>query len=140
MRLEGFGGILSQAAKWEKEDQLFFENSAKQSAKHQDLFAGFANDCKKNEQAVLRARRENVTEMILEAVENFDTDDYQVEPGDPAEMTEAQRLESAGRLTDRAVRFYLDAAEKIKAQKEPARTLTQLAKKRSTHRKKLESV
>jgi rubrerythrin len=52
-------------------------------------------------------------------------------------MTVEDALASAKRLEDRAVRYYSEAAAKIKALPEVARALKLLGKKHSGHRDKL---
>jgi rubrerythrin len=52
-------------------------------------------------------------------------------------MDAAEALDAARRLEDRAVRYYTEAATKIKAQPEVARALKLLGKKHAAHLAKL---
>jgi rubrerythrin len=52
-------------------------------------------------------------------------------------MSAEDVLENAEKLEERAERYYLDAAEKIKTLSEVSRGLKTIAKKRTAHRKKL---
>ena len=95
---------------------------------------------KKNVKTVQRTRRENVTEMILEPIKGFVRAPFcevcQAAPG----MTAEDALAAAKRLEDRAVRYYSEAAAKIKALPEVARALKILAKKHNTHLQSLSAV
>jgi len=78
--------------------------------------------------------------MILEPVKDFVRAPYcevcQAAPG----MTAEDALAAAGRLEDRAVRYYTEAAAKINAQPEVARALKLLAKKHNAHRDSLAAI
>jgi hypothetical protein len=81
---------------------------------------------------VQRTRRENVTEMILEPIQDFKRDSYQVSVDNLADIDHASALlAAAAALEHRALRYYTDAAEKIRALPEVARALKTLAKKRT---------
>ena len=104
------------------------------------MFEQFALDAKKNLKTVQRTRRENVTEMILEPIKDFVRAPYcevcQAAPG----MTGQDALTAANRLEDRAVRYYTEAAVKIKALPEVARALKLLGKKHNAHRNSLAAI
>jgi rubrerythrin len=55
-------------------------------------------------------------------------------------MTVEDALATANRLEDRAVRYYSEAAAKIKALPEVARALKLLAKKHNTHLQSLAAI
>jgi len=140
--LENFGSILNFAEELESQDQEFYETLAGNPAcsDHKQMFEQFAANAKKNLKTVQRTRRENVTEMILEPIKDFVRAPYcevcQAAPG----MTAKDALAAADRLEDRAVRYYTEAAAKIKAQPEVARALKLLGKKHTTHRDSLAAI
>ena len=70
MPLENFGSVLNFAEEMEKQDQEFFSAVAGNPAcgEYKQMFEQFAADSSKNLKTVLRTRRENVTEMILEPI------------------------------------------------------------------------
>ncbi len=139
MPLENFGSILNFAEELETQDQAFYQAAAENPscAQHKEMFAQFAANAGKNIKAVQRTRRENVTEMILEPIRDFTRAPF-CENCDRADtMDAAEALETARRLEQRAQRYYLEAAEKIKAQPEVARALKMIAKKRKTHLERL---
>ena len=140
MPLVNFGSVLNFAEELEAGDQAFYEAALKVSAlgEYKDLFGQLALDAKKNMKNVQRVRRENVTEMILEHIKDFSRAQFVEEVGDPASMDGPQALAAALKLEKRAVRYYAEAAEKLKALSEVARALKQIGKKRAAHQKKLE--
>lgn len=133
MPLTNFGAILNFAEKIEKGDRDFYQAAAQSPAavSHQELFDAFAREGKKCVSLVQRTRRENVTEMILEPIRDFVRDSYQT----TAKYEEGSDLpaimETAISLENRAIRYYTDAAEKIRALPEVSRALKTLAKKRN---------
>ena len=139
MPLENFGSILNFAEQIETEDQAFYEiligNPA--CAEHKSVYEGFAKDAQKNAKNIQRTRRENVTEMILEPIMDFVRAPFceKCQGADSLSATEA--LDTAKRLEDRALRYYTEAAVKIKAQPEVARALKTVGKKHQAHIDKL---
>jgi hypothetical protein len=107
---------------------------------HKAMFEAFAAAIDKNVKTVQRTRRENVTEMILEPIKDFIRAPYCEECIGVEKMDAAEALDAARRLEDRAVRYYTEAATKIKAQPEVARALKLLGKKHSAHIAKLDEV
>jgi hypothetical protein len=91
----------------------------------------FAKEGKKNVALVQRTRRENVTEMILEPIRDFVRDSYQLRVENADGLDSTAILTAAVALENRAIRYYSDAAEKIRALPEVSRALKTLAKKRT---------
>ena len=73
MPLQNFGSILNFAEELENQDQQFYATAAKNPAcsTYRTLFAELGADAARNLTVVQRIRRENVTEMILEPVQDF---------------------------------------------------------------------
>jgi rubrerythrin len=139
MPLENFGSILNFAEEIEKQDQAFYEAVSENPAcsQHKPMFDQFAANAKKNVKNVQRARRENVTEMILEPIRDFVRAPYCEVCEAAPDMTVDEALATANRLEDRAVRYYTEAAAKIKALPEVARVLKTIGKKHIAHRDSL---
>ena len=133
MPLINFGAILNFAETIEKEDRAFYSQAALQEAgeSYRLVFEIMAKEGQKHISLVQRTRRENVTEMILEPIQNFKRDSYQMDPMDAAALDLAGMLDMALALENRAIRYYTDAAEKIRALPEVSRSLKTLAKKRT---------
>jgi rubrerythrin len=139
MPLENFGSILNFAEELETQDQEFYETVAGNPAcsEHKQMFEQFAADAKKNVKTVQRTRRENVTEMILEPIKDFVRAPFCEECEAAPGMTVEDAITAANRLEDRAVRYYTEAAAKIKALPEVARALKLIGKKHTAHSEKL---
>lgn len=133
MPLTNFGAVLNFAEKMEQDDRAFYRQASTTdaAASYRLLFEMFTKEGQKNISLVQRTRRENVTEMILEPIRDFARDSYQESVGDVAGMDLAAILAAADALENRAVRYYGDAAEKIRALPEVSRALKTLAKKRT---------
>jgi len=142
MPLINFGSILGFAEELEKQELAFYNDAALNEAclAYSELFTGFAKEAQNNIKTIQRTRRENVTEMILENVEGFTRAPYCLECGLAAEMGAAEVLETACKLEDRAVRYYTAAADKLKAQREVARALKLIGKKREARKVKLKTL
>jgi rubrerythrin len=142
MPLENFGSILNFAEELELQDLGFYKTLAENPAcaEHRQLFEEFAAAINKNVKNVQRTRRENVTEMILEPIKDFIRAPFCEECVGIDKMNAAEALDAARRLEDRAVRYYTEAAVKIKALPEVARALKLLGKKHSAHIAKLDEV
>lgn len=139
MPLENFGSILNFAEQIETEDQAFYEiligNPA--CAEHKSVYEGFAKDAQKNAKNIQRTRRENVTEMILEPIVDFVRAPFCEKCHGADSLSATEALDTAKRLEDRALRYYTEAAVKIKAQPEVARALKTVGKKHQAHIDKL---
>jgi rubrerythrin len=142
MPLTNFGSILNFAEELETQDKEFYELVVQNPAcaDLKDVFSQFAKDAGKNQKTVQRIRRENVTEMILESISGFTRAPFCEACESAADMNADEALATARRLEDRALRYYTEAAEKLKAQSEVARGLKQVGKKRNAHLKKLDSL
>ncbi|MDM8522627.1 ferritin-like domain-containing protein [Desulfococcaceae bacterium HSG8] len=139
MPLINFGSILNFAEELETSDHAFYTSAAENPlcADYKEIFEQFAADGKKNKQTILRARRENVTEMILEPIRDFTRSPFHVVCGNSDTMSAEDVLDTARKLEERAERYYTEAALKIKALSEVSRILKTIAKKRAVHRKRL---
>lgn len=133
MPLTNFGAILNFAETVEREDLEFYRkvSSTPAAAPYRVMFEMFAGEGKKNVSLVQRTRRENVTEMILEPIRDFVREGYQEAVGDPEGMDLPAILAAVSIIENRAIRYYTDAAEKIRALPEVSRALKTLAKKRT---------
>ena len=142
MPLINFGSIMGFAEELEKQDEAFYAAAAANPAfgEHKDLFEQFLKDARKNIKNVQRVRRENVTEMILEKINDFTRAPY-CEEVDPAVANSiADIVDSARCLERRAERYYTDASVKMKALSEVARALKTIGKKHTAHLKKLDTL
>lgn len=139
MPLNNFGGILAFAAELEQADADFYRALADNPALGDlaPVCARFAADEAKNLEAVLRTRRENVTEMILEPVRDFSRAPFQAVRPAPAGLDRAAALAAAREIEAKALDFFTQAASKLAAMPEVSRALKLLAKKRGKHQEEL---
>lgn len=142
MPLTNFGAILNFAETLEREDLGYYRQASMNAGSSTDrnLFETFVSDGKKNISLIQRTRRENVTEMILEPIRDFTRDRYQISVGDTEGIRSKATRSSAISLETRAVRYYTDAAEKIRALPEVSRALKALAKKRAKRLGRVETL
>ena len=75
--------------------------------------------------------------MILEPIRDFNRAAFCEEHKDPGGLSVPDVLETARKLEIRAERYYLTAAEKIKALPEVSRILSKIAKKHAARGQKL---
>jgi rubrerythrin len=142
MPLINFGSILNFAEELERQALEFYRSAAENPAcgAYRATFERFVAEAQKNIQTVQRTRRENVTEMILESIRDFTRAPFCTECGDAPSMTSERTLATARRLEERAEHYYRQAAEKIKALSEVARTLKTLGKKHTQRIKQLDTL
>jgi rubrerythrin len=142
MPLQNFGSILNFAEELETLDRKFYEAAAGNPAcaAHRPLLEELAAEAARNVKTVQRIRRENVTEMILEPIQDFTRAPFCEACEGAGTGSAAEVLAAARRLEARAERYYAEAAEKIKALTEVARALKGLGKNRKAHAAKLASL
>ncbi len=142
MPITNFGGLLNFAEEMEKQDIAFYVSASANPEIHDlsDLFQAFAKDGKKNITHILRTRRENVTEMILEPISDFFKKPFVLETGDDKNMDRDQILDHAKKMEARAIAYYTQGALKIKALPEVSQALKLVGKKRTAHNNKLSSL
>lgn len=141
MKLENFGSILSYAIEIEAADYLFYKTLADSDSygNIRGVFLELANNAKKNEKKMLRARQENITEMILEQINDFNSDSFSVDR-DIIELNEKEALKKAIEIETFAESYYSHASEKIKNLSEISRILKKTAQKRVLNIAKLTSL
>jgi rubrerythrin len=141
MKLENFGSILSFAIEIEAADYSFYKTLADSDAcgNIEGVFLELAGNAKKNEKKMLRARQENITEMILEPINDFNSDSFSVDR-DIMELNEKEALKKAIEIETTAESYYSQASEKIKNLSEISRILKKTAQKRVKNIAKLTSL
>ena len=142
MPITNFGGLLNFAEQMEQQDMAFYESVAinPEMSDLSGLFQEFAKDGKKNIAHILRTRRENVTEMILEPISDFFREPFVLEAGDDKKMGRAQILDYSQKMEARAIAYYTQGAVKIKALPEVSLALKVAGKKRTDHTQKLSGI
>lgn len=139
MPLVNFGSILGFAEEIEKQHLDFLSQASvnPDCDKHRALFESLAKSAKKRVAEVQRVRRENVSEMVLAAIEGFQRETYQVVVEDGSSMALDLLSAKAQALSERSLRYYEKAAEKLQGQADVARAMKGLVKKHTKDRGKL---
>lgn len=139
MPLNNFGSICTFAEAMENLMQTFYAGAAANPscADMAERYQRFARDSRKHVQSLQRTRRENVTEMILEPIQDFHRAPFRMEYADPTDRPPEAVLADARSLEETAEIFYRTAAEKIRAMPEAARGLKTIGKKHTAHRQDL---
>ena len=139
MPLKNFGSILNFAAELEADDQAFYSAAALSGAcsKYRAELEDFASAGKKNEKEMLRTCRESVCEMILEPIVDFTRTPFLSDRGGVENMSLEEVLSKALELETKAINFYTEGAEKIRALPEVSRALARTAKRRQANKERL---
>ena len=115
MGLTTFGAIMGFAAemagKTEEVYKTFVSKARTQALR--EVLQGLAEEEGKNHALMVKARRENVTEMILEPVTGLQQEDYEIALKMPEVMEDAGLLKAALMLEERGKRFFQDASSKV---------------------------
>jgi rubrerythrin len=129
MDLGTFGAIVGFALNCERRAAAFYTEA--QDRVLAERFEKLARGLQKRIERVERARREGVSEMVLEPIVGLDGDDYQVDLEPKADTID--RLQQARSLEETCARFYQDAADKV-PMREVARLFRRLAQENERRR------
>jgi hypothetical protein len=106
MALNQFGAIMTFAIEMEQQVAAFYEKAAEQGGKNADEFSERAEAARKRAQKLEASRRQNVTEITLEAIVGLDEANYSFDFSN----TSAAAVNA---LEETIQRFYNDATPKI---------------------------
>jgi rubrerythrin len=136
MKLGTFGAVMGYAAQLIQQSAGFYETAlhAVQNPELAALLQSLADDANKDLAALEQARRENVTEMILEPITGLRREEYEVDVPRPA--SDAEIVQAAKRLEERDERFFRDASAKVPLP-EVARLFRRMAAKKQKNLSKL---
>ncbi|MGO8945107.1 MAG: ferritin-like domain-containing protein [Syntrophobacteraceae bacterium] len=142
MELSNFGAVLTFAAELEAMDSKFYMTAIDNPAlaEYRDALKELAAALRKNEKDLLRARRENVTEMILEPIYDFSSELFSADRSLAVKGAAEPVLGMAVIIETKAAQFYLLAAEKMRALPEVSRLLSKISKSRATNRMRLHNL
>lgn len=130
MLLTNFGAILNFAEELEIQDRDFYQVLCENAScsDYKEIFDQFSSKAKKTIKNIQRTRRENVTEMILEPIRDFERSPFGVKGENGHTMPADVALNVSKQIEKRSVQYYTAAAEKIKALQEVTRELKKMAK------------
>jgi hypothetical protein len=141
MELGTFGAVLGFASDVLGQSAEFY-GSASDRAKASELkqiLAELQDRAKKDRAAMEQARREYVTEMILEPIAGLHREEYEVALGDLAQGVDSEILKSALLLEERDQRFFRDSSAKLPLP-EVARLFRKVATRRLENLAKLRAL
>ncbi|MEN8210202.1 MAG: hypothetical protein ABFR31_00670 [Thermodesulfobacteriota bacterium] len=142
MPLTSFGSILTFAEEIETLDSTFYSGAANnpECADLKSLIEPFIKEIKKNIVIIQRTRRENVTEMILEPIQDFVRAPFCIKEEDAKSMNAAKALETMKTIEQRSLDYYTAASKKMKSLPEVANALRLLGKKHNARLRKINDI
>ena len=141
MALGTFGAIMGFAAetagKTEEVYKTFASRAKTQTLK--EVFQGLAEEEVKNHALMVKTRRENVTEMILEPITGLQQEDYEIDPKVPEVTEDAGLLKTVLMIEERQKKFFRDASSKVPLP-EVARIFRKVAQKKEDNLARLQGL
>jgi hypothetical protein len=141
MELGTFGAIMKFALATEDAVRAFYDSAA-ESAKDPrlvSLFRELSTRGLRRTETLMRIRRENTTEMILEPIAGLDSASYELVVSLPDNVDDLSLRELAISMESRLHQFYMDAADKIDFLSEAAYLLELLAEKNEEFAQRLQT-
>ena len=141
MALTTFGAIMGFAAEITGKGEEVYKVLA-QKAKDptlRDALQVLSEEEGKSHNLMIKARRENVTEMILEPVADLHREDYEIDPKISESIDDVSLLKVALMLEERGKRFLRDASSKVPLP-EVARIFRKVAQKKEDNLAKLQGL
>ncbi|MBN1381005.1 MAG: hypothetical protein JXA41_04970 [Deltaproteobacteria bacterium] len=115
MALGTFGAIMGFAVQMLQQTETFYKTMVQKARDPvlREAFQVLSDEDGKNRSLMERARRENVTEMILEPIAGLDQSDYEIEIKAIDQSNDADLLETALILEERAYKFFSEVSGKV---------------------------
>ncbi len=131
MSLGTFGSVIKFAIRLEKEAMNYYEKIVDNIMKNDKklAFEAIIKQSKKNIKRLQRVQRENTTEMILEPIKDFVSDQYEQAGSLVEDWNEDEVIEQSKRIEGNINNFFKDASVKVNFLGEVAYIFEQLAVK-----------
>jgi hypothetical protein len=141
MELGTFGAIMKFALDTEKSVSSFYKSAAEAATDTGlvILFGELSNRGQKRTETLMRIRRENTTEMILEPIAGLNSDTYDLVVSFPEGADDTTLRELAASIESKLYKFYIEAAAKIDFLSEAAYLLELLAEKNEESAQRLQT-
>jgi len=141
MGLTTFGAIMGFAAEMAGKTEGVYKTFASRSKTQtlKEVFQGLAEEEVKNHALMVKTRRENVTEMILEPVTGLQQEDYEIDLKVEEVTEDAGLLKAALMLEERQKKFFRDASSKVSLP-EVARIFRKVAQKKEENLARLQGL
>ena len=141
MALTTFGAIMGFAAGMVKEAEEAYKVLAEKAKDGtlKEVLETFSIEEGKNHVLMVKTRRENVTEMILEPVSGLYREDYGIDLQDLGSGEDTDLLRAALALEERGKRFFQEASAKVPLP-EVARIFRKVAERKEENLKRLQGL
>jgi rubrerythrin len=141
MTLSTFGAIMGFAAELVKQAEDHYRALALRARDStlKEVLEALSSEEVRNHALMIRARRENVTEMILEPVSGLHREDYEMDAKVPDHREDAEIIRSALILEERGKKFFQDASAKVPLP-EVARIFRKVAQKKEENLQRLQGL
>ena len=141
MALTTFGAIMGFAAEMAKRKEELYKSLAQKTKDSalREVLEVLSGEESKNHALMMKTRRENVTEMILEPVTGLHPEDYEFDLKWTESMEDASILKAALMLEERDEKFFQDASTKVPLP-EVARLFRKVAQKKGDNLAKLQGL
>ena len=142
MELSTFGAIMKFAMDLETSAQHFYENALAFNLESniQSLVEKFHKRCSTRVKLLERVRRENITEMILEPIEDFESDSYVIVTLIPEGIDSAKISEMASVVEEKRQGFFEKASVKIEFLIEAAEAFERLSEENGDNLNSLRNI
>jgi len=139
MELGTFGSILKFAMELENDAIEFYKSMSPHVSdqKMADFFNELVIRGEKRIKTLERVRRENTTEMILEPITGFDSEEYTLSEEEQSSKSDEILRKQANEIETKLESFYTTAAKKIEFLSEAAYAFELLAEKNTETKKNL---
>ena len=141
MTLSTFGAIMGFAAELVKQAEDHYRALALRAKDStlKEVLEALSSEEVRNHALMMRARRENVTEMILEPVSGLHREDYEMDPKVPDHREDAEIIRAALILEESGKKFFQDASAKVPLP-EVARIFRKVAQKKEENLQRLQGL
>jgi hypothetical protein len=141
MELGTFGAVMAFASQVVTQSAAFYETVGDRAKgpELREVLKALQDGANRDRATMEQARRENVTEMILEPIAGLRREEYEVRIGEVAPQADPEILKTALLLEERDQRFFQDSSAKLPLP-EVARLFRKVAKRRVENLAKLRSL
>lgn len=141
MELGTFGAVMAFASQLVTQSAEFYETVGDRARgpELKEVLKALQDGANRDRATMEQARRENVTEMILEPIVGLRREEYEARIGEVAPEADPEILKMALLLEERDQRFFRDSSAKLPLP-EVARLFRKLAKRREENLAKLHAL
>jgi len=141
LELRTFGAVLRFALELEAGATVFYKSALGHATnpKLKQLSEALIERGEKRVQLLMRLRRENTTEMLLEPIAGLDNEKFRPQTGLPRGADDAGLTKLASAMETKLQAFYTAAAEKVSFLSEAADAFERLAEENTENARRLQT-